>query len=302
MAMTGLSLKATAAVTAGSLQSGDKRPYRSTAQKCQVSQLACVSDSHEDLRSASMRHLAFQRSSSSTAGRITCAQDLAEQMKEMRAAEKRWEQQVKEGKVKQLTAKEAGYAMQLNGYTFLDVRPSNERNKAYVKASVHVPMYEVDKSLDPATLLRKFSNFTMGGWWNGLPVMKYNERFMPDVVAKIPKTANIIVGCQKGLRSLSACERLYKAGYRNLFWLNGGLDAAQEGDLEREGPQPFNFGGIGGISEFIGWTDVQRLEAKKQGLGYRVALFSRLLAVVLAADLTFVGAQQLSRFFSELRH
>jgi hypothetical protein len=67
MAMTGLSLKATAAVTAGSLQSGDKRPYRSTAQKCQVSQLACVSASHEDLRSASMRHLAFQRSSSSTA-------------------------------------------------------------------------------------------------------------------------------------------------------------------------------------------------------------------------------------------
>lgn len=26
------------------------------------------------------------------------------------------------------------------------------------------------------------------------------RRFMPDVVAKIPKTANIIVGCQKGLR------------------------------------------------------------------------------------------------------
>ena len=31
--------------------------------------------------------------------------------------------------MKQLSAKEAGYAVQLNGYTFLDVRPSNERNK-----------------------------------------------------------------------------------------------------------------------------------------------------------------------------
>lgn len=31
------------------------------------------------------------------------------------------------------------------------------------------------------------------------------------------------------LRSLAACEQLYKAGYRNLFWLNGGLDAVQEG-------------------------------------------------------------------------
>ena len=67
MAMTGLSLKATAAVTTGSLHSGDKRPHRSTAKKCQVSQLACVSASHEDLRAASKRHLAFQRSSSSTA-------------------------------------------------------------------------------------------------------------------------------------------------------------------------------------------------------------------------------------------
>ncbi len=32
-------------------------------------------------------------------------------------------------------------------------------------------------------------------------------------------------------RSLAACEQLYKAGYRNLFWLNGGFDAAQEGVL-----------------------------------------------------------------------
>ncbi len=30
---------------------------------------------------------------------------------------------------------------------------------------------------------------------------------------------------------MAACEQLYKAGYRNLFWLNGGFDAAQEGVL-----------------------------------------------------------------------
>jgi hypothetical protein len=71
----------------------------------------------------------------------------------------------------------------------------------------------------------------VGGWWSGLPLMKYNERFMPDVVAQIPKSANLIVGCQKGLRSLAACEQLYKAGYRNLYWLNGGFDAVQEGVL-----------------------------------------------------------------------
>jgi hypothetical protein len=36
---------------------------------------------------------------------------------------------VKEGKVKSLSAKEAGYAIQLPNYTFLDVRPSSERSK-----------------------------------------------------------------------------------------------------------------------------------------------------------------------------
>lgn len=29
-------------------------------------------------------------------------------------------------------------------------------------------------------------------------------------------------------RSLAACELLYNAGYRNLFWVQGGLDVAEE--------------------------------------------------------------------------
>ncbi|KAH9568902.1 hypothetical protein CY35_03G103200 [Sphagnum magellanicum] len=237
----------------------------------------------------------------SSSRKILCAQDLAEQIKEMKAAEKRWESQVKEGKVKSLTAKEAGYAIQLSNYSFLDVRPSTEHSKVYVKDSIWIPIYDVDKSLDPGTLLKKLSNFSMGGWWSGLPLMKYNERFMPDVVAQIPKSANLIVGCQKGLRSLAACEQLYKAGYRNLYWLNGGFDAVQEGDLEKEGSQPFNFAGIGGMSEFLGWTDVQRAEAAKQGITYRALLFARLLGVILAVDLFFLGAQRLGHYFQQLR-
>lgn len=29
-------------------------------------------------------------------------------------------------------------------------------------------------------------------------------------------------------RSLAACELLYNAGYKNLFWVQGGLDSAEE--------------------------------------------------------------------------
>lgn len=29
-------------------------------------------------------------------------------------------------------------------------------------------------------------------------------------------------------RSLAACELLYNAGYRNLFWVQGGLETSEE--------------------------------------------------------------------------
>ena len=86
--------------------------------------------------------------------------------------------------------------------------------------------------------------------------------------------------------SLAACEHLYKAGYRNLSWLDGGFDAADdevrvvclpvlnllqlginvfnasldhanspchsEQDFPSEGSVPLEQGGIGGVSEFVG--------------------------------------------------
>ncbi|CAI0547497.1 unnamed protein product [Linum tenue] len=79
------------------------------------------------------------------------------------------------------------------------------------------------------------------------------SQFLTRVEEKFPKDTDIIVACQKGLRSLAACELLLKAGYSNIFWVQGGLEAAEEEDLVREGPQPFKFAGIGGISEFVGY-------------------------------------------------
>ncbi|OMO51876.1 hypothetical protein COLO4_37484 [Corchorus olitorius] len=55
-----------------------------------------------------------------------------------------------------------------------------------------------------------------------------------------------------GLGSLAACDLLYDAGYNNLFWVQGGLEVAEEEDLAREESQPPKFAGIGGVSEFLG--------------------------------------------------
>lgn len=52
-----------------------------------------------------------------------------------------------------------------------------------------------------------------------------------QVQAKVPKDSPVVVGCQKGLRSLAAAEQLSRAGYAKLAWINGGFDTARPGDL-----------------------------------------------------------------------
>ncbi|XP_024025580.1 rhodanese-like domain-containing protein 11, chloroplastic [Morus notabilis] len=223
------------------------------------------------------------------------------QAKDMAAARKRWEALVRDEKVKVLTPSQAGYAIQLSNKTLLDVRPSTERKKAWVKGSTWIPIFEVDNRLDSGTVSRKVTSFVMGGWWSGTPTLSYDSQFLSKVEEKFPKDTDLIVACQKGLRSLAACELLYNAGYRNLFWVQGGLEAAEEEDLVIEGPQPIKFAGIGGVSEFLGWTDQQRVQAAKEGWGYRLLYSARLVGLFLVADALFLGAQRVGSYIQELR-
>ncbi|KAJ4712453.1 Rhodanese-like domain-containing protein chloroplastic-like [Melia azedarach] len=223
------------------------------------------------------------------------------QMRDMAAAKKRWDSLIREGKVKVLTPRESGYAIQLSDKTLLDVRPSTERKKAWVKGSTWIPIFEIDDQLDAGTLSKKVTNFVMGGWWSGVPTLSYDKQFLARVEEKLPKDTDLIVACQKGLRSLAACELLYNAGYRNLFWVQGGLETAEEEDLVREGPQPLKLAGIGGVSEFLGWTDQQRAQAAREGWGYRLVFSARLVGVFLAADALFIGAQQVGRYIQAIR-
>ncbi|RDX81851.1 Rhodanese-like domain-containing protein 11, chloroplastic [Mucuna pruriens] len=212
------------------------------------------------------------------------------QMRDMAAARKRWEALIRDGKVKVLTPREAGYAVQLSNKPLLDVRPSNEHKKAWVRASTWIPIFDVDNKLDFGTVPRKVTNFVMGGWWSGMPTLSYDSQFLAKVEEKFPKDSELVVACQKGLRSLAACELLYNAGYKNLFW-----------DLIVEGPVPLKFAGIGGVSEFLGWTDQQRAAAAKEGWGYRLVFSARLIGVFLAVDALYIGIQQIGRYLQEIK-
>jgi hypothetical protein len=72
-----------------------------------------------------------------------------------------------------------------DGWTVLDVRPPNETRKVHVSASVEVPLFVPDTSMDPSSLLKQMSAFGMGGWWLGGTHMKPNANFLPDVQSKV---------------------------------------------------------------------------------------------------------------------
>lgn len=59
----------------------------------------------------------------------------------------------------------------------------------------------------------------------------------------------VIVSCQKGLRSLAAAEQMSRAGYTNLAWINGGLDTAGEDTLPTTNGKDLRYGGVGGVSQ-----------------------------------------------------
>nr|CAB3450246.1 unnamed protein product [Digitaria exilis] len=214
------------------------------------------------------------------------------QTKEQAAARRRWETLIREQKIKTLTPREAGYTFKLTDKALLDVRPSNERQKAWVKGSTWIPIFDVDTSVDLGGLSKKVSNFVMD---------EIARNFVQQVEEKFSKDTDIILVCQKGLRSLAACEQLYNAGFENLFWVQGGLEAAEEEDFEREGSQPFKLAAIGGVSEFFGWTDQQRRQAAKEGLGYRLVFTGRLVGALVLVDALFLGVQRIGPLLQELQ-
>lgn len=68
----------------------------------------------------------------------------------MRQAEARWENQIRTGKVKNVTPVEAGELLKGGEWVLLDVRPPEEIAKAAIEGAVEVPLFVVDEDRSPA--------------------------------------------------------------------------------------------------------------------------------------------------------
>ena len=187
-------------------------------------------------------------------------------------------------------------------YDYLMVTAEVER--VAVTGSVNVPLFVDDDDTSFGTLLKQSAAFGTGGWWLGGGHMKTNRHagcgggrvlacshaprdssdtqhsdarlapvpaarsnFIGEVLAAVPKDKPVVVACQKGLRSLSACEQLVRAGYPTVAWLNGGFDAATKADFDTTTEKDMRYGGVAGVSGMIGWTKVQQQEQVALGGG-----------------------------------
>ncbi|OMO97555.1 hypothetical protein COLO4_14532 [Corchorus olitorius] len=163
------------------------------------------------------------------------------------------QQLIQSGQVKPIPPKEAAAAMNSDGFKLLDIRPEWERQKAYVKGSIHVPLFIEDKDNSPITLLKKWVHFGYIGLWTGQNFTMINPNFIKEVETAVPnKDAKLLVACGEGLRSIMAARKLYEGGYKNLGWLAGGFNKAATGDFpEVEGPEKLQYATIGGASYYF---------------------------------------------------
>jgi rhodanese-related sulfurtransferase len=207
------------------------------------------------------------------------------------------------GRVRSVTPREAGEMMRGEGgasggqpWVFLDVRPPFEQQKVAVEGAAAVPLFLEDPEADTLPgMVKAMTAFGMGGWWLGGKHLVPNPDFLEQAAAALPadkQSARVVVACQKGLRSLAACEQLVRAGYPHVAWISGGLDSSAPGDVPTAEGKDVRYAGIGGLSEMMGWTDVQREQRQSQGMMQDMSGVFAVAGVLLVADLALFAYEQ----------
>jgi rhodanese-related sulfurtransferase len=104
-----------------------------------------------------------------------------------------------------------------SGHVYIDVRTTEEFDAGHVRGAKNIPV------LKP-----------------GPAGMQLNPDFVEVVEANFPKDARLIVGCQKGGRSLRATQLLLEAGFTEVVDMRGGYGGESDalGRLTYPGWQP----------------------------------------------------------------
>jgi rhodanese-related sulfurtransferase len=84
------------------------------------------------------------------------------------------------------------------------------RFQVHVTGSVNVPLFLDDADGSAVGALKQAVAYGSGGFWLGARSLTANAAFVDEVRAVVPTSTPVLVACQRGLRSLSACEQLVR--------------------------------------------------------------------------------------------
>ncbi|MQM05721.1 hypothetical protein Taro_038537 [Colocasia esculenta] len=162
----------------------------------------------------------------------------------------RCQELIRTGAVRPVPPRDAGAALDDEGFRLLDIRPAWEWERARVRDALHVPLFVEDTDGGPLTLLKKSVHFGYVGLWTGQLLTTVNDQFVREVERMVPnKDEKLLVACGEGLRSTIAVAMLHEGGYGNLGWLAGGFNRSVDGDFpDVEGETKLQYATVGGVS------------------------------------------------------
>lgn len=122
--------------------------------------------------------------------------------------------------VKRVSPEEAKALMENEGYVYLDVRSIPEFEGGHPVGAYNIPI----------------AHMTRGR-------MRPNADFLVEVASAFPKDTKLVVGCQMGIRSLTAVQTLMQAGYEKVVDQRAGFDGVRDsfGQLQEAGWQRRGF-------------------------------------------------------------
>jgi rhodanese-related sulfurtransferase len=123
------------------------------------------------------------------------------------------------------------------GWTYVDVRTTQEFEAGHPPGAVNVPFMHA-----------------------GPEGMVPNPDFLPAMTAAFPMSADIIVGCKAGGRSLRAARALLGAGFTNVLDQRAGWDGARDafGQITEPGWSRVGLPVEQGQPEGRSWDDVKK--------------------------------------------
>ncbi|KAL3700816.1 hypothetical protein R1sor_018838 [Riccia sorocarpa] len=148
-----------------------------------------------------------------------------------------------------VSVEEAKEMVEKDGYKILDIRDKTQYERSHIPSSVHVPYFIENTDSDIGTVINRQLHNNFAGLLYGLAYTKPNPEFIQEVTSKFEdrEQSKLLLVCQEGLRSGYAAEKLEGVGFKNLAYINAGLNKVPPGVFPKEGEKELQDAGKGGL-------------------------------------------------------